>query len=49
MGVTAHGVGTARAFEVHPVSGAFAGLAMALAAFLTALMLPPLFEWMGWR
>ncbi|UFS61466.1 LrgB family protein [Sulfurimonas sp. HSL-3221] len=48
MGVTAHGVGTARAFEAHPVSGAFAGLAMALAAFLTALLLPPVFEWMGW-
>jgi len=49
MGVTAHGVGTARAFEAHPVSGAFAGLAMALAAFATALLLPPFFTWLGWR
>jgi predicted murein hydrolase (TIGR00659 family) len=48
MGVTAHGVGTARAFEAHPVSGAFAGLAMALAAFETAIVLPAVFEWMGW-
>lgn len=48
MGVTAHGVGTARAFEAHPVSGAFAGLAMALAAFETAVILPAVFEWIGW-
>jgi predicted murein hydrolase (TIGR00659 family) len=48
MGVTAHGVGTARAFEEHPVSGAFAGLAMGLAAFETAVILPAVFEWMGW-
>ena len=48
MGVTAHGVGTARAFEEHPISGAFAGLAMALAAFETAVVLPAVFKWMGW-
>ena len=48
MGVTAHGVGTARAFEAHPVSGAFAGLAMALAAFETAIVLPLVFDWIGW-
>jgi len=48
MGVTAHGVGTARAFEAHPVSGAFAGLAMALAAFETAVVLPVVFDWIGW-
>ena len=48
MGVTAHGVGTARAFEAHPISGAFAGLAMALAAFETAVILPVVFEWIGW-
>ena len=48
MGVAAHGVGTARAFEHHPVSGAIAGLAMALAAFETAIVLPVLFERIGW-
>lgn len=48
MGVSAHGVGTARAFEHHPVSGAFAGLAMALAAFETAIVVPAVFEWIGW-
>ncbi len=43
MGVSAHGVGTARAFEDNPVSGAFAGLGMALAAFITALIIPIFF------
>ena len=40
MGVTAHGIGTARAFQVSPQMGAFSGLAMALAAFFTAVFLP---------
>lgn len=44
MGVSAHGVGTARAFEESPVSGAFAGLGMALAAFITSVIVPLFFE-----
>ena len=40
MGVTAHGIGTARAFQVSPEMGAFSGLAMALSAFATAVILP---------
>lgn len=40
MGVTAHGIGTARAFQVSPEMGAFSGLAMALSAFTTAVVLP---------
>lgn len=40
LGVAAHGIGTARAFQVDPVMGAFAGLAMGLAALLNALVLP---------
>lgn len=32
MGLTAHGIGTARAFQVSPEMGAFSGLAMALSA-----------------
>ena len=39
-GVASHGIGTARAFQVHPVAGAFAGLGMALNAILTALLAP---------
>ncbi len=40
MGISAHGVGTARAFQVSSQMGAFSGLAMALTAFATAVMLP---------
>jgi len=40
VGVAAHGLGTARAMQVHPVAGAFAGLGMGLNAVLTALMAP---------
>jgi predicted murein hydrolase (TIGR00659 family) len=40
MGVTAHGIGTARALQVSEEMGAFSGLAMALSAFLIALLLP---------
>lgn len=47
MGATSHGIGTARAFQVSPVMGAFSGLAMALSAFVTALLLPPLLRWIG--
>ena len=42
VGLAAHGIGTARAFQVNPVAGLFAGLAMALNAVLTALIVPPL-------
>ncbi|WP_295392725.1 LrgB family protein [uncultured Thiodictyon sp.] len=47
MGLSAHGIGTARAFQMSPVMGAFSGLAMALSAFATALILPPLLRWVG--
>lgn len=40
MGVTAHGLGTAKAFQVSPEMGAFAGLAMALASSISAFILP---------
>jgi predicted murein hydrolase (TIGR00659 family) len=39
-GVAAHGIGTARAFQVHPQAGAFAGIGMGLNAILTALLAP---------
>lgn len=39
-GTASHGIGTARAFQVNPVAGAFAGLGMALNAILTALIAP---------
>lgn len=40
VGIAAHGIGTARAFQVDPVAGTFAGIAMALNGLLTALLVP---------
>lgn len=40
VGVASHGIGTARAFQVNPTAGAFAGLGMGLNAVLTALIAP---------
>lgn len=42
LGLAAHGVGTARAFQMHPTAGAFAALGMGLNGLLTAFWLPPL-------
>ena len=47
MGITAHGIGTARAFQVSSEMGAFSGLAMALATFTTAFILPYLVRWLN--
>ncbi len=40
VGVAAHGIGTARAMQVHPTAGAFAGLGMGMNAVLTAILAP---------
>ncbi|WP_306152522.1 LrgB family protein [Roseovarius sp. MMSF_3281] len=40
VGVAAHGIGTARAFQVNQTAGAFAGIGMGLNALLTALIAP---------
>jgi predicted murein hydrolase (TIGR00659 family) len=47
MGITAHGIGTARAFQISREMGAFSGLAMALSAFATAVILPWLLSIIG--
>jgi predicted murein hydrolase (TIGR00659 family) len=39
-GVAAHGIGTARAFQVDAVAGVFAGIAMSLNALLTSFLVP---------
>lgn len=44
LGLAAHGIGTARAFQANSEMGAFAGLAMALSAVITAVILPWLVE-----
>lgn len=46
VGMTAHGIGTARAFQVNVVAGTFAGVAMATSTVLTSVLVPllvPLF------
>lgn len=40
LGLAAHGVGTARAFQISAESGAFAGMAMGLNGAMTALLVP---------
>jgi predicted murein hydrolase (TIGR00659 family) len=40
LGASAHGIGTARAFNESPETGAHASLAMGLAGVLTAILLP---------
>jgi predicted murein hydrolase (TIGR00659 family) len=46
VGMTAHGIGTARAFQVNATAGTFAGLAMACSTVITSAIVPllaPLF------
>lgn len=40
VGVAAHGIGTARAFQLSEEAGAFAGLGMGLNGLLTAILMP---------
>lgn len=40
MGTASHGIGTARAFQVNAVAGAFSSLAMGLNGLATAVLLP---------
>lgn len=39
-GLAAHGIGTARAYDVDPTAGLFAGIGMALNAVATAVLVP---------
>jgi predicted murein hydrolase (TIGR00659 family) len=39
-GIAAHGIGTARAFQVDSVAGVFAGIAMSLNALVTSFLVP---------
>jgi len=47
IGVAAHGIGTARAFQISETTGAFAALAMGLNGLATALLLPLLIRAWG--
>jgi predicted murein hydrolase (TIGR00659 family) len=45
-GLASHGIGTARAFQVSPLAGTFAGIALGLNGLLTALLVPGLVKWL---
>ncbi|KAI3594819.1 LrgA-associated membrane protein LrgB [Cupriavidus sp. U2] len=45
-GVAAHGIGTARAFQVSQEAGAFSALGMGLNGVLTAILVPVMAAWM---
>lgn len=51
LGTAAHGVGAARAWQVHPAAGAYAalglGLQVLIAALLMPFVLPPMLAWMA--
>jgi putative effector of murein hydrolase len=49
VGITAHGIGTARAIQVSEVAGAFSALAMGLNGVATALLLPLAVHFFGSR
>jgi len=46
-GLAAHGIGTARAYQVSEVMGAFAGLALGLHGLVASFLLPGLLRWLG--
>jgi predicted murein hydrolase (TIGR00659 family) len=45
-GLASHGIGTARAFQVSPIAGTFAGIALGLNGLLTALLVPIVIHWL---
>ncbi|NEX22810.1 LrgB family protein [Thiorhodococcus mannitoliphagus] len=45
LGLSAHGIGTARAFQIGSLAGAFSALAMGLTAMASAFVLPALLRW----
>jgi predicted murein hydrolase (TIGR00659 family) len=47
IGLAAHGLGTARAFQLDAEAGAFAGLAMGLNGAVTAVLIPVLVRLLG--
>jgi predicted murein hydrolase (TIGR00659 family) len=47
LGTASHGIGAARAMQVHPDAGALAGLALALQAVLASLIFPILIRYLA--
>jgi putative effector of murein hydrolase len=47
LGTVSHGIGAARAWQVHPDAGAYAGMALGLQVLLASLLMPLAFHWWG--
>ena len=47
IGTAAHGIGAARALQVHADAGAYAGIALGLQVVLAAMLMPLVFRWLG--
>ncbi|MBU6261235.1 MAG: LrgB family protein, partial [Burkholderiales bacterium] len=47
IGTASHGIGAARALQVHADAGAYAGIALGLQVLLATLLLPLAFRWFG--
>jgi predicted murein hydrolase (TIGR00659 family) len=45
LGTAAHGIGAARALQVHIDAGAYAGIALGLQVLLSSILIPLLFGW----
>lgn len=46
IGTIAHGIGAARAMQVHSDAGAYAALALSLQVLLASLLMPLVFKWL---
>jgi predicted murein hydrolase (TIGR00659 family) len=47
IGTASHGIGAARALQVHADAGAYAGIALGLQVLLASLLMPWVFRWVG--
>ena len=46
LGTTSHGIGAARAMQVHPDAGAYAGIALGLPVLVASLLMPVVARWL---
>jgi predicted murein hydrolase (TIGR00659 family) len=46
LGTASHGIGAARALQVHPDAGAYAGIALGMQVLLASLLMPLIVRWL---
>lgn len=46
LGTASHGIGAARAMQVHPDAGAYAGIALGLQVLVASLLMPVVARWL---